>query len=103
MTGRRWPAGCELATGQRGGGSGVEEESPGAHVPGIDIGLVRRTRAHLTTAVHLAYPRPSQPRDVFGQESVHGQHQGRALRSEEHTSELQSLMRLTYAVRCLKK
>src|SRR3546814_1986828 len=28
---------------------------------------------------------------------------GRALRSEEHTSELQSLMRLSYAVFCLKK
>src|SRR3546814_3168020 len=27
----------------------------------------------------------------------------RALRSEEHTSELQSLMRITYAVFCLKK
>src|SRR3546814_6152632 len=29
--------------------------------------------------------------------------QGRPGRSEEHTSELQSLMRLTYAVFCLKK
>src|SRR3546814_7358254 len=28
---------------------------------------------------------------------------GRAYRSEEHTSELQSLMRLSYAVFCLKK
>src|SRR3546814_5569974 len=28
---------------------------------------------------------------------------GRALRSEEHTSELQSLMRISYAVFCLKK
>src|SRR3546814_9737875 len=28
---------------------------------------------------------------------------GRATRSEEHTSELQSLMRLSYAVFCLKK
>src|SRR3546814_2034362 len=28
---------------------------------------------------------------------------GRRLRSEEHTSELQSLMRLSYAVFCLKK
>src|SRR3546814_5470746 len=27
---------------------------------------------------------------------------GRALRSEEHTSELQSLMRISYAVFCLK-
>src|SRR3546814_6890804 len=28
---------------------------------------------------------------------------GQALRSEEHTSELQSLMRISYAVFCLKK
>src|SRR3546814_3147690 len=28
---------------------------------------------------------------------------GRATRSEEHTSELQSLMRISYAVFCLKK
>src|SRR3546814_3224282 len=30
-------------------------------------------------------------------------HFGIALRSEEHTSELQSLMRISYAVFCLKK
>src|SRR3546814_3332846 len=30
-------------------------------------------------------------------------HAGRAYRSEEHTSELQSLMRISYAVFCLKK
>src|SRR3546814_10390079 len=30
------------------------------------------------------------------------QHQVRVLRSEEHTSELQSLMRISYAVFCLK-
>src|SRR3546814_1913341 len=30
-------------------------------------------------------------------------HRGRARRSEEHTSELQSLMRISYAVFCLKK
>src|SRR3546814_2451816 len=29
--------------------------------------------------------------------------EGRAVRSEEHTSELQSLMRISYAVFCLKK
>src|SRR3546814_2357214 len=28
---------------------------------------------------------------------------GKAFRSEEHTSELQSLMRISYAVSCLKK
>src|SRR3546814_5747471 len=37
----------------------------------------------------------------FAEKSVHPfQH---ALRSEEHTSELQSLMRISYAVFCLKK
>src|SRR3546814_1758668 len=30
-------------------------------------------------------------------------HDGGAIRSEEHTSELQSLMRISYAVFCLKK
>src|SRR3546814_21104132 len=33
----------------------------------------------------------------------HGRHQGALPRSEEHTSELQSLMRTSYAVFCLKK
>src|SRR3546814_5586922 len=32
-----------------------------------------------------------------------GDEQGRRQRSEEHTSELQSLMRISYAVFCLKK
>src|SRR3546814_999566 len=32
-----------------------------------------------------------------------GQHAADLLRSEEHTSELQSLMRISYAVFCLKK
>src|SRR3546814_2386935 len=32
-----------------------------------------------------------------------GQAAGTAIRSEEHTSELQSLMRISYAVFCLKK
>src|SRR3546814_4196654 len=55
---------------------------------------------------------------AFGDDRVHGQEIGRiaklanqpqlmidllAIRSEEHTSELQSLMRISYAVFCLKK
>src|SRR3546814_4160442 len=38
--------------------------------------------------------------DLGGREIEVGQH---AARSEEHTSELQSLMRISYAVFCLKK
>src|SRR3546814_5996493 len=50
-------------------------------------------------------------RDLYGrltaetQETItaHYQHRHGQVRSEEHTSELQSLMRITYAVLCLKK
>src|SRR3546814_4335514 len=38
-----------------------------------------------------------------GHECALGHGAGRATRSEEHTSELQSLMRISYAVFCLKK
>src|SRR3546814_3209316 len=40
--------------------------------------------------------RPAYPRQAF-------EDLGAARRSEEHTSELQSLMRISYAVFCLKK
>src|SRR3546814_3215688 len=36
-------------------------------------------------------------------ETAYGRAAGHTLRSEEHTSELQSLMRISYAVFCLKK
>src|SRR3546814_7044810 len=43
-------------------------------------------------------------RGVIGPESANNAKEGGALvRSEEHTSELQSLMRISYAVFCLKK
>src|SRR3546814_2053676 len=38
-----------------------------------------------------------------GWENGEGAHGGIVIRSEEHTSELQSLMRISYAVFCLKK
>src|SRR3546814_1925933 len=58
-------------------------------------GLIRRVRAAVVGQV--------------GDEPVHGIEPGAvadvaaAVRSEEHTSELQSLMRISYAVFCLKK
>src|SRR3546814_4234862 len=59
----------------------------------LEAVLVLGARGHQGAHVHL----------VEG-----GQHRGRVLcllepRSEEHTSELQSLMRISYAVFCLKK
>src|SRR3546814_2095041 len=41
--------------------------------------------------------------DPFVQGGVVATHEVREWRSEEHTSELQSLMRISYAVFCLKK
>src|SRR3546814_1292259 len=49
--------------------------------------------------VRLARSRRSLDRE---QRLVHGVRRGNG-RSEEHTSELQSLMRISYAVFCLKK
>src|SRR3546814_1373959 len=43
-------------------------------------------------------PQPGDPKESCADVGVLG-----ALRSEEHTSELQSLMRISYAVFCLKK
>src|SRR3546814_6832987 len=55
----------------------------------VDQGLVPVARYGRYTLVELV-PEPAQ-RDLLQQ------------RSEEHTSELQSLMRISYAVFCLKK
>src|SRR3546814_9951643 len=44
-----------------------------------------------------------QALDLLGRKVRQNDGQAYALRSEEHTSELQSLMRISYAVFCLKK
>src|SRR3546814_3199050 len=50
-------------------------------------------------------PRPWKPlaANVATLLAMQRNHKGAAFRSEEHTSELQSLMRISYAVFCLKK
>src|SRR3546814_10741058 len=47
--------------------------------------------------------RGDQRRYAFGRRHVRGDASDVGIRSEEHTSELQSLMRISYAVFCLKK
>src|SRR3546814_1948105 len=75
------------------------------------LGLRRRPRAHRRAEdrrlVHEwqdrdrpdDHPRPDAGRD---QQGLRPDARGREHRSEEHTSELQSLMRISYAVFCLK-
>src|SRR3546814_3834391 len=61
---------------------------------------------HPDRRVRLAH-RTQAGCDFLAHRWMHAQHQEllglRGLRSEEHTSELQSLMRISYAVFCLKK
>src|SRR3546814_1831399 len=58
----------------------------------------RRVRAPRPFRSRRAAPGPSRPRGSCASSSSVSFH-----RSEEHTSELQSLMRISYAVFCLKK
>src|SRR3546814_2918049 len=71
------------------------------------VGLQRRRRLR---EQHRQQAEPLQPEEallrVAGQEQLQAlleQPGRRRVRSEEHTSELQSLMRISYAVFCLKK
>src|SRR3546814_9247586 len=61
------------------------------------------TQGQAGKAEHLLAPGdiPVVQADRGGQVTYHGP--GQLVRSEEHTSELQSLMRISYAVFCLKK
>src|SRR3546814_1028467 len=80
----------------------VHQRQAGRLDPPVDPALARRMqrqrRRHLTAEDKLGHDDLAIGR---------GQRAGRvtviARRSEEHTSELQSLMRISYAVFCLKK
>src|SRR3546814_1125402 len=81
---------------------------PVGSCPSISQPEQRRADAHMGRAQHhrglviAAHThRPHRQAVAFGQ-FVEQREEGRG-RSEEHTSELQSLMRISYAVFCLKK
>src|SRR3546814_7117000 len=65
-------------------------------------------RQRKNDGVFVVYDLGGGTLDIAIAESISGRvtllaHGGIAMRSEEHTSELQSLMRISYAVFCLKK
>src|SRR3546814_998453 len=65
---------------------------PGQHLRAFAAAGLRRSRANRVTAASYS---------IFATHTTSGElHE---TRSEEHTSELQSLMRISYAVFCLKK
>src|SRR3546814_6202439 len=66
----------------------------------LSVGLVSRKKGIVSFAAEERQPRPqSTPVRLVAPPEGSAQ----AGRSEEHTSELQSLMRISYAVFCLKK
>src|SRR3546814_3394347 len=75
--------------------------------PGRRVSEQGRRFAHMRAPIAMADLVADQgiARSPIGnaQQSLCQAHQRDALRSEEHTSELQSLMRISYAVFCLKK
>src|SRR3546814_8827837 len=64
-----------------------------------DNRICRLPRACRRAALFLSAQRKNGPSTSSGRTAL-GEHR---IRSEEHTSELQSLMRISYAVLCLQK
>src|SRR3546814_5277172 len=77
------------------------------HVAGRRVGLHPRRQLVDDVVVHAVVLRPRLARRVDVEAGALAQVVavgiGHTVRSEEHTSELQSLMRISYAVFCLKK
>src|SRR3546814_9168717 len=74
--------------------AGVDEDDDDDRSVVVALVVVRRLRPDL---------RQTQEEEVRRQGGPRCAHGTRTARSEEHTSELQSLMRISYAVFCLKK
>src|SRR3546814_9051473 len=109
---RRRHTRCALVTGVQTCARAVVEEGSGAglanqHGDRLDVAAQRlavecllarpvrlRPAVLVHGAVHLEQMAIAAARPLLGEEGE---------RSEEHTSELQSLMRISYAVLCLKK
>src|SRR3546814_5562198 len=81
-------------------------------VAGIWIDVVLRRlldkitfiRPNIPTSLHMQFRAGTHNAIQLANRNIENSHfERQAFRSEEHTSELQSLMRISYAVFCLKK
>src|SRR3546814_5694406 len=87
--------------------AGVEEQVAGherrrfppLHVDG-NAAIAAPVVGNSAAAMGDDEPERGKPLEEVGAQQLH---EGGGIRSEEHTSELQSLMRISYAVFCLKK
>src|SRR3546814_3155897 len=77
----------------------ITQHHPATPAVGLGVGdgaVEQRTLARAAMKLHTGHQRQSG----LDREAIRC---GQPIRSEEHTSELQSLMRISYAVFCLKK
>src|SRR3546814_7708365 len=88
---------CRSSGGQRRLGNRRDAVRLRCQQEGADI------RAAIDRAIHAQFAPRGHDRDMRRVEQDEIAGRLRARRSEEHTSELQSLMRISYAVFCLKK
>src|SRR3546814_10769722 len=75
---------------------GLQMAEPGKVRTAFGVGFANGSRARSRACADYRRPRDHAPRFALSPRC-------RPARSEEHTSELQSLMRISYAVFCLKK
>src|SRR3546814_10775182 len=68
-----------------------------------DVSKARALEIARAALVKVGIPAPDERLSSYPHQFSGGMRQRVAIRSEEHTSELQSLMRISYAVFCLKK
>src|SRR3546814_6098284 len=78
---------------------GIEGKEVGIAPGGIKVDVHRVVEQHIDAA-EFGHCRRDHAIEIIGVADIDGERDGR---SEEHTSELQSLMRISYAVFCLKK
>src|SRR3546814_2807750 len=87
--------------------AGISGTGPGGRIVKADLGLSPMLApAPAMAAAQPLAPTPAAiapPPEGVPVEAVKLSSMRKTIRSEEHTSELQSLMRISYAVFCLKK
>src|SRR3546814_7588924 len=95
---------CFLPAAQAGDGLIILDVGTGAGFPGLVLALLGCGEVHLVEADRRKAEFLREAVRVTGANAqVHAARIEALTSSEEHTSELQSLMRISYAVFCLKK
>src|SRR3546814_4815052 len=103
MAGADRVEGCLFGNGERTGNCDIVTVGLNMYTQGVHPGLDFSRMEEIVQTVTYCNQLPVHPRHPYAGELVFTAFSGSHQRSEEHTSELQSLMRTSYAVFWLKK